>query len=578
MFNIITAYPLWFLIFCLLTGILYSFILYYKEKNFFGTFLNYTLATMRFLVISILCFLLLSPLLKTKTRQTEKPVIIFAYDNSESIINNKDSSFYKGDFIKQMSEVENKLSNNYDVKKYYFGQTFSENTDKLYKDQQTDLSELFNELKNIYSNVNVGAMVLVSDGIFNSGLDPLYAAKNISFPIYSVALGDTGIQKDIILKNVRHNNVAYIGNNFPVEIIVNAYKAAGNTVKLTINDKDKVIYEKTLTINNNNFSRTIPIYMEAKTTGIQHYKIAVTALKDEITEANNVKDIFVEIKSEKQKVLILAEAPHPDLSALKNAIETNYNYEVSSFVINDFNLNINSFNVIILHQLPSKNQQWNPLIQQIIKAGIPALFIIGSRSDLNTFNSYKVCFSILANKNIFNEVQPVFNDNFTSFTVNNSAITILPQYPPLSSPFANYSLFNSTDILAFQKIGSVKTTKALIAFQSVSAGRYAVIAGEGIWKWRLFNFLQKANHNEFNEIINKTIQYLSVKTDKSRFRIYNSGYFNETDDIVFDAELFNDSYELINEPDINLTITNSKGDKYPYLFSKTEKAYHLSAG
>jgi len=48
--------------------------------------------------------------------------------------------------------------------------------------------------------------------------------------------------------------------------------------------------------------------------------------------------------------------------------------------------------------------------------------------------------------------------------------------------------------------------------------------------------------------------------------------------VVFDAEVTNDNYELINTPDINITITNSEKKIFPFTFSKTEKAYTLNAG
>ncbi len=46
----------------------------------------------------------------------------------------------------------------------------------------------------------------------------------------------------------------------------------------------------------------------------------------------------------------------------------------------------------------------------------------------------------------------------------------------------------------------------------------------------------------------------------------------------FDAELYNQSYELINEPDASLVITDDAGKNYSYTFSKTSNAYTLKAG
>lgn len=109
--------------------------------------------------------------------------------------------------------------------------------------------------------------------------------------------------------------------------------------------------------------------------------------------------------------------------------------------------------------------------------------------------------------------------------------------------------------------------------------KIGVFAAEGIWKWRLFDYLQHQNHDVFNTLVGKTIQYLSLRTDKRRFRVsLANNIFNENEAVKFGAELYNESYELINTPDAKLTIQSSEGEKYDYLFNKTDNAYALDAG
>jgi len=54
--------------------------------------------------------------------------------------------------------------------------------------------------------------------------------------------------------------------------------------------------------------------------------------------------------------------------------------------------------------------------------------------------------------------------------------------------------------------------------------------------------------------------------------------FDENEPVVLDAELYNESYELVNEPDVSLTITNDEGRDFNYTFNKTTNAYTLAAG
>jgi hypothetical protein len=70
-----------------------------------------------------------------------------------------------------------------------------------------------------------------------------------------------------------------------------------------------------------------------------------------------------------------------------------------------------------------------------------------------------------------------------------------------------------------------------------------------------------------------------TKNDKKQFRVNQSrSVLNENEAIVLDAELYNDSYELINEPDATLTIKSEDGKDFPFQFSKNNKSYNLQAG
>jgi hypothetical protein len=122
----------------------------------------------------------------------------------------------------------------------------------------------------------------------------------------------------------------------------------------------------------------------------------------------------------------------------------------------------------------------------------------------------------------------------------------------------------------------VTTEQPLIAFSELNGVKEGIILGEGIWRWKISNYQQAQNHDAFEEIFGKIIQYLSVKTDKRLFRINYQNTYKEGDDIEMDAVLYNDSYEPIVEPDIRINIMNEAGKSFGYQFSKNESAYFLN--
>lgn len=108
--------------------------------------------------------------------------------------------------------------------------------------------------------------------------------------------------------------------------------------------------------------------------------------------------------------------------------------------------------------------------------------------------------------------------------------------------------------------------------------RTGILCGEGIWRWKIGDYSLNDNFNVYTEWLLKTIQNLSIKENRTHFRLINKNNFAENELVTFDAEVFNDNYELINTPDVNITLSNRNNKAFPYLFSKTEKGYTLNAG
>lgn len=146
------------------------------------------------------------------------------------------------------------------------------------------------------------------------------------------------------------------------------------------------------------------------------------------------------------------------------------------------------------------------------------------------------------------------------------------------APFGNYKSISSNNTMLYQRIGMVETEQPLIVFNSMGGRKTAIIAGEGIWKWRLYDYAVHNNHDIFNKFVSKIVQYLALQVDKSFFRVICKNDFYENEPLLFDAEVYNESYELINNPEVIMNIINSDNKKFPYTFSKTSNAYRLNSG
>ncbi len=577
-------YPSWYILLCVLLGLAYAMALYFKDKTFIeqSPWLNKGLGVIRFLAATLLAILLLQPLLKSLFTDTKKPVVVLAQDQSESV-----GEVLQGEVLENYQTawqgLKDKLSEKYEVKEFAFGSEVREGVNFEMTDKISNLSSVVQEVSDLYGNQNLGAVVMATDGIYNEGSNPLYVGTKLNAPVFTVALGDTVQKKDLVLKRVFHNKIAYLGDKFSVQVDLAARNFAGATTTLTVAKVDgsnvRNLQQIPVTINQNDFFNTREIILDASEAGVQRYRISLSPVNGEVTTANNSKDFFVDILDARQKLLIVANAPHPDVSALKQTLERNKNYQITTAYISDLKVNVAEFDFVVLHNLPSSKNDASAILNVLNSRKIPRMFIVGSQTNLARFNQVQPLLAIQGDQRNTNDVQGIFNPNFSLFTIDENLRSNLPTFNPLTAPFGDFQTRGDAQVLLFQRIGRVDTRYPLLVFGEDAGVKMAVLAAEGLWRWRLFDYLQHQNHNIFEELIGKNFQYVTVKSDKRRFRIsVSKTIFNENEQVILDAELYNESYELINEPDVSLTITNSEGKDFNYTFDKTVKGYTLTAG
>lgn len=581
--NLSFQYPAWYIILCLGLGLLVAGVLYYREQSFKNqpTWVKAIMGILRFLAVSLIAILLLSPLLKSLLTETKKPVVVIAQDQSESVAASMDEAGRTA-YEQRFQELSNTLGEQYELKKYAFGSKVREGIDFSFEDKVSNVSDLLQSLYDLYSNQNLGAVVLATDGIYNEGSNPIYAGTKLNVPIYTVALGDTTPRKDLILKRVFYNKIAYLDDRFSIQVDISAQNCGGNTSNLFVykieNGQQKKLQQFPVGIKGKDFFSTQEVILDADQTGVQRYRISLGKVTDEITTVNNTKDIFVDVLDARQKILLLANSPHPDLTAMKQTILTNKNYQADIANINSFNGNLADYDLVVLHQLPSVTNNASSVLGTLKNKKIPHLFVLGSQSDFVAFSNTQELINVRADGKNTNDVQAKPAPNFALFTVDDRVKNELPNFAPVLSPFGEFKESPNAQILLYQRIGKVDTEYPLLLFGEENDTKIGVLAAEGVWKWRLFDYLQNKNHDLFNEFMGKSLQYLSLKEDKRKFRVsIPKNVFNENESITFDAELYNESYELVNDPDVNLSIIDEENKEYTFLFNKTNNAYTLDA-
>jgi hypothetical protein len=561
----------WYMGFCLLAGAVYAFLLY-QPKPIWSKQLNWFLAFLRGALVSLIAFLLLAPLLRSVQSLTDKPKVVLAIDNSESLASYGPKWLSR---LEQLRETLTETGLEVAIQTLNSENFESELSGIKFNQGSSDLSGLLSNIKNNYEGRNLTDVVLLTDGISNQGLTPTF--NNYSFRVHSIGLGDTLPKRDVSLKTITANRIAYLGNQFPIQADVVANGFAGRTVGVTLKQNGNPIGRQVITFKQNDDFQQVTFQTTSNAKGVQHYVVEVEPLGGEFTTKNNRRDVYLDIIDGKEKILLLALAAHPDLKAIRSIVERNLNYELDIKIMGlNPSMDVSSFpkyDLIILHQIPDYFNIGGDIVRKLLsRDNTPLFFILGNQSNSSAVSQLNTALNISAGAGQIDKVTGRFNSNFKLLNLDPEKLQLIEKLPPLTVPFGEYSPKTGSEVVLFQNVGNVKTNKTLLALNTSGTRKTAVLAGEGLWQWRLEEYALTEKQEAVDELLLKIMQLISVKEDRRKFRVYPlQNEINVGENVVFETEVYNDIYEKTYGQSIRLELTDERGKTNAYTYTNTQE-------
>lgn len=574
-FKILTEAPTWYLFLCVFVALGYA-ILLYTANSPWGVWWNRGLAAVRFSLVLILCLLLLNPFLRMVFNTKDKPVVVIAADNSASIstILGNEKAKAEWDLLQTAS---GDLANKVELGFATFNDIGKSLPDSIQLGRQTNINSLLNQIATGYEGKNLAGIVLYSDGIITEGISP--ENNSFPFPIVCIGTGDTTQKKDIAIAGLAYNDIVYAGSKFPIEVSIKQYGYNNAEALIQMLENGQVISEKRSPLTANSLTKQT-FLLNAGKPGLRAFQVQVKPLAGEFSVKNNVANAYLETIDGKEKVLIIAAAPHPDIKAIRGALELAQNYEVDVVMsgIGKVNPSV-PYDLVIAHNLPDKFNSYGAELTQLLERSNAVLYVLGRQVSLPAFNSVNGLYQVIGNGGNPDKVGGQIELGFNSFLFNADAQTTFDKLPPLDVVYGEYKPLAQAEVLLYQKIGNSVTTKPLLSFGIVNGKKVGLLAGEGLWNWYVQEYAINQNNDVLNNLIRKSVQYLSTKADKRRLRVRTiNREFLAGDKVQFSIETYNDIYERVANVPVAVTITSSNGKPQKFNFVSSESNIPSDAG
>ena len=539
-----------------IAGGLSFFQYYFKAKT--KSKVNLVLAFLRFLSIFGILLLLINPIMSRKTLETIKTPLPIVVDNSSSIADLKAKETVL-ELYKRLSQNK-ELQEKFDIQSYRFDSEFQQSVEFDFKGTQTNLDEVAKNLKSIYKNTSFPT-VLITDGNQTSGNDYIYSfdANNKVFPL---VVGDTTTFLDLKVNQLNVNKYAFHKNKFPVEVFLQYSGNKSINADFRISQGNSVLVKQSISFSSSKKTAIVNVLLPADKVGSQVFKATISSKEKEKNTYNNTKNFAVEIIDQKTNVAIVSAINHPDIGALKRAIETNAQRKVTIVKPNSIK-SLQDYSILVLYQ---PTTEFKSVFESNRVAEINTFIITGTNTDFN-FLSQQQSYLVFKMSGQKEDYLAGFNSQFNLFAIDNLGFD---NFPPLQNAFGTVTTNGTVSTLLSSKIRNIETNSPLLAFAENQGKRSAFLLGENLWKWRLQSHKDNQSFEKFDVFVDKIIQFLASNDSKKSLVVNHESFYNSGETIEISAQYFNKNYEFDEKARLTISVTNSK--------TKQTKNYDLLKG
>lgn len=349
-FHFSLEYSAWWLVVIMLVSGSLAWLLY-SGKNLWNKRMRLLLGSLRFVVLFLVLFLLLKPKLTSVNSFKEKPIFPIVVDNSESIT----LAFKNQQEIKTtIRAIKSKLEAlGFESDIVTFDSRVQSADSFSFKHNSSNISQLLSETEKMAVSKKQEDMLLLTDGIYNSGISPNYLTYRSKISV--LGLGDTIPRKDIAIKSLQNNSIAFLGNKFTISAEIQAVGYLGSEAELLLKGDKGIIERKKIKINDNFWNGKTDFLVPATTKGFQKYTVEIVPLKGESNFLNNKFNAYIDVVDDRENILLVANAPHPNIKAIRSALGNKENIHFEVLIPGLSEAKSTSYDLVIFHHCISSS-------------------------------------------------------------------------------------------------------------------------------------------------------------------------------------------------------------------------------
>ena len=549
------------------------------------------LGALRFCALFFILLLLLEPVLRLVQHDEKEPVVAVLLDDSASLrlASGADTSFAVAQArIRDILQHVPAAAQGADVRYIRFGPDLDAGDLSRFEPDslglnafRTNIAQALTSTEERLQDDNLRAVLLVSDGRYNTGRNPLYVSERYPVPVFTAVVGDTLRRQDIRVQRVLTNEVAYVGAELPIEVGIRAEGVGGRRVTVSLAADGETITSQNLEIPPGNAEIVVDLSVTPEAEGLRRYTVAVTEFPDEVTHRNNRESLTVRVLSSKRRILLVAAAPGPDVAAIRRLLARDAAFDVSPFVQKSagafyegaFPASLADFDVMVLAGYPGRasDETVSGRIGEAVREGIPVFFLLTSGTSIARLSTIpEDTLPVKAGRLREDFMEATFR---TTPSGNRHPIMHIPgadseawgALPPLEYNRTQWTIAPDAQVLATVSVRGIDLPEPLLVVRRRAQHRVAALLGAGTWRWQ--NLPEDLSRFEQlpAELFANIIQWLTALEDDRPVRIYPvRDVFGGGESVQFSGQVYDESLNPVPDASVEIRLISPDGVEFPY--------------
>jgi hypothetical protein len=536
------------------------------------------LTALRASALSLILLLCLEPLVRLVRYSSQEPVLAILVDNSKSMgLVDRSGSRREQIYAALNDNALKHIAENATLKRYTFGARWehSADTDSLRLDEDaTDISSALHALAQERERTNLRAALLITDGNYNVGQNPVYEAERLGLPLYTVGIGDSSEQKDLLITRIAANDLVYAGSIAPVDVTIKGSGFSKERVEVTLLQGSKELYKAPLVLSPGTNEYSVRLSYTPEGEGTNKYSVKVSPLPGELTTRNNQRSFFARILKSKLTILLLAGGPGPDLSVLRQTLMEDKNFRVVSRAQRMIPGNVgfyegglsqadlDSADCLMLINFPTSTTSGQTL--ELIKSAHtaklkPLLFVDGALVDntklsvLSPVLPFARSSSSTLEEHVFfrpsdaQKAHPVLS---LGGSLSEDAWNHLP---PLFRTLSRNTARSEATVLGFSRVQAAAPEEPLLLVRNVAHQKSLALLGYGLWRWRLMAQGNPETDQLLATFLTNSIRWLTAREDTRPVKVVpTKESFVQGEPVEFTGQLYDASAQPVENAQIRV--------------------------